>query len=107
GPGGTVWGANAMNGVINIITRSAAETQGGLVSMSGGSREFGRGLVQYGGTLGRAGAYRAFGNFFRTGNLVSSTGGQAADRWHMLHGGFRSDWTLSPRDGLTIQGDFL
>src|SRR5256886_17000846 len=74
GPGGTVWGANAMNGVINIITRSAVDTHGGLASIGAGSQLTGRGLVRYGGSIGQAGSYRAFGSFFRTGNLTASGG---------------------------------
>src|SRR5471032_1421674 len=65
GPGATVWGANAVNGVINIITKSSKDTQGGLVSVGGGSQVYGAGLVQYGGTAGQDGAYRAFGKIGR------------------------------------------
>src|SRR6202140_4622043 len=64
GPGGTVWGANAVNGVINIITKSAAETQGGLMVAGTGSEESAQGLVQYGGTAGSHGSYRVFGRYF-------------------------------------------
>ena len=114
GPGGTVWGANAMNGVINIITKNAKETQGGLLSASGGSGDAGEGLAQYGGKIGQKGAYRIFGKFFNIGDSLFQgsgsavpVGSQAADGWHMAHGGFRSDWDLSGRDTLTVQGDFL
>jgi len=107
GPGGTVWGANAMNGVINIITKSAKNTQGGLINAGVGSGENARGLVQYGGKIGQAGAYRAFGKYFNNGNSVFPNGTAAADGWHMLHGGFRSDWDLSSRDTMTVQGDLF
>jgi iron complex outermembrane receptor protein len=108
GPGGTVWGANAVNGVINIITKSAKDTQGAIVSAGAGSQGAARGLAQYGGEIGEAGTYRVFGDYLNQGNLTASDGrSAAADGWHMLHGGFRSDWTLSPNDSLTVQGDFL
>jgi len=107
GPGATVWGANAVNGVINIITKSAKETEGGLVSAGGGSREAAEGLVQYGEKIGNVGAYRVFGRYSNIGNSDSANGAQAADARSMSHAGFRSDWDLSPRDTLTVQGDFL
>jgi len=108
GPGGTVWGANAVNGVINIITKSANATLGAIASAGGGSQGAARGLAQYGGEIGQAGTYRVFGDYLNQGNLTASDGhSAAADGWHMLHGGFRSDWTLSPADSLTVQGDLL
>src|ERR1700733_10220391 len=107
GPGGTVWGANAVNGVINIITKSAAATQGGLISAGTGSEEHADTLAQYGGKIGQNGDYRVFGRYFNTANSVFPNGQQAADGWSGGHLGFRSDWTLSPRDTLTVQGDFL
>ena len=107
GPGGTVWGANAVNGVINIITKSAEDTRGGLVSASGGSQRFGQGLVQYGGTLGSKGAYRVFGDYSNIGNSPAPAGPPLIDGWHKSHGGFRSDWTLTPQDSMTVQGDLF
>jgi iron complex outermembrane receptor protein len=107
GPGGTVWGANAVNGVINIITKSAEATRGGLVMASAGSQESLQGLLQYGGTMGQKGAYRVFGSYGNVGNLPSPSGETVADGWHKFHSGFRSDWDLSPRDSLTVQGDLF
>lgn len=107
GPGGTVWGANAMNGVIDIITKSAKATQGGLVSADLGSTENAHGLLQYGGKIGQTGAYRAFGRYLNNGSSVFGNGTAAADGWHMSHGGFRSDWDLSSRDSMTVQGDLF
>src|ERR1039457_6126026 len=69
GPGATLWGANAVNGVINIITKSAKETQGGLLTAGGGTYEPGFGVAQYGGNLGQATSYRFFGNGFDYNSL--------------------------------------
>jgi iron complex outermembrane receptor protein len=107
GPGGTVWGANAVNGVINIITKSARTTQGGLVSVGGGTQDHADALVQYGGNVGSDGEYRVFGKYFDIANSVFPSGQQAADGWEGGHAGFRSDWNLAPHDTLTVQGDFI
>jgi len=105
GPGGTVWGTNAMNGVINIITKSSKNTQGGLVSAGTGSQETAQGLAQYGGSAGPKGTYRLFEKYFNISSSELADGTQAADGWNALRGGFRSDWDLSPRDSLTVEGE--
>ncbi|MDP9053540.1 MAG: TonB-dependent receptor [Acidobacteriota bacterium] len=108
GPGATVWGANAVNGVINIITKSARVTQGATLSAGGGSQGAAQGFAQYGGTVGKIGAYRLFGNYSNRGNLTASDGRTgAADGWHMSHAGMRTDWKITPKDSLTVQGDLL
>jgi iron complex outermembrane receptor protein len=106
GPGGTVWGANAVNGVINIITKSAGATQGVLVSARAGSELRPDGYIRYGGRAGSAGLFRVFGRGFQIAPSQSAVGREANDGWYLSHGGFRSDWDLSNRDGLTVQGDF-
>jgi iron complex outermembrane recepter protein len=105
GPGATVWGANAVNGVINIITKSAKETPGGLLTAGGGTYEPGFGVAQYGGNLGQATSYRFFGNGFDYNSLPSLSGQDGHDGFDLVHGGFRVDSTLSKQDSLTVQGD--
>jgi iron complex outermembrane receptor protein len=105
GPGGTVWGANAMNGVINIITKNSKATLGGLITASTGTEESAAGLIQYGGHIGSGGTYRAFGLYTNTESSVLPNGDNGADGWHNFHGGFHSDWDLSQSDSLTVQGD--
>ncbi len=106
GPGGTVWGANAMNGVINIITKSAENTSGGLLTGGGGTDLQGEGLLQYGGKAGASGNYRVFGRYSNQGNSDSADSDPAADGRRLAEGGFRSDWRLSARDVLTVEGDY-
>jgi iron complex outermembrane receptor protein len=105
GPGGTIWGANAVNGVINIITRRARDTQGGLMTAGAGSWRTADGLLQYGDKIGSEGTYRAFAKYFDVSSSVFPGGQQAYDAWHSWAAGFRSDWDLSPRDTLSVQAD--
>jgi iron complex outermembrane recepter protein len=105
GPGGTIWGANAVNGVINIITKRAAETKGGMVVAGGGNLDQGFGTVQYGGGLGKRTDYRIFTKYFNQNHLPAPGGAVGVDGWHVLRGGFRVDSRLSAKDSLMIQGD--
>jgi iron complex outermembrane receptor protein len=103
GPGATLWGANAVNGVINIITRKASETQDGSLRLGGGNLEQ-RGSVQYGGQAGSAVDYRAYVDSFHYGDDVTATGTNARDAWQKSQGGFRADW-MPAGDLVTLQGD--
>ena len=106
GPGATLWGANAVNGVINIITRSAASTQGGLLVGRAGDDERG-GAVRYGGSFGELGHWRAYAKgFTRDPVVVEATGKDAGDSWRQARAGFRADLTPSTRDAVTLQGDY-
>ena len=105
GPGATVWGANAVNGVINIITKRAADTQGGLLVASGGTQNLASGTAQYGGKIGSDASYRVFARYLDQKHLPDLEGESGADGWHLLHTGFRADARLSQKDSLTLQGD--
>src|SRR5580698_2176627 len=101
GPGGTIWGANAVNGVINIITKSSKETQGGLVSATAGSELKAAGTTRYGGKIGDNGTYRVYGEYFDEGASYHADADHF-DAWHMGQSGFRSDWDISKQDQLTV-----
>ncbi|MBI4600563.1 MAG: TonB-dependent receptor [Planctomycetes bacterium] len=105
GPGAALWGANAVNGVINIITKAAEDTQGGLVTGGGGSEDPFSGGLRYGGAIGERAHYRVYGKYANHDDFVYAGGGDAADEWDLLQGGFRLDWKAAPSDLLTIQGD--
>ena len=92
GPGATIWGPNAVNGVINIITKSAADTKGAMVSASGGTEDRTIDSVQYGGSMGKDGSYRVFGKGFQREPEYHADGDDF-DQWHQERGGFRMDWT--------------
>jgi len=105
GPGGSIWGANAVNGVINIISRKPSETQGALLVAGEGNVEQGFGTAQYGGRAGKSTDYRVYTKYLNQGQFPSPTGVGGADGWRMLHGGFRSDSVLSSKNTLMLQGD--
>jgi iron complex outermembrane receptor protein len=105
GPGASLWGANAVNGVINIITKSAKDTQGGLIVAGAGTEEQGFGAVRYGGKLGQDIDSRAYVKYFDRDSGVFSSGENGADQWDILRAGFRMDWQRSGPDALTLEGD--
>jgi iron complex outermembrane receptor protein len=92
GPGGTVWGANAMNGVINIVTKSALDTKGAMVDVTTGTFERHQAAVRYGGSLGGL-AYRVYSQWSDHGNSRDDTGASAGDHWNSLATGARADWS--------------
>jgi len=105
GPGGAIWGGNAVNGVVNIITKKAGETPGLLATGGAGNLEQGFGTAQYGGSLGSHADYRVYAkydNFFHQPDLNGQDGG---DGWNMYRSGFRLDSSLNPRDTMLLQGN--
>lgn len=105
GPGATMWGANAVNGVINIITRDAARTQGGLASVGAGSSERSFGSVRYGLRIGDHAHLRVYGRYFDRTALRAPDDTRAVDAWDMSRAGFRLDWKPGTRDDLMVTGD--
>jgi iron complex outermembrane receptor protein len=106
GPGGALWGANAVNGVINIITRSATATTGAFFEAGGGNEEQGFAALRYGGTFGNGIAARGYVKAMDRDSLKNMNGTDAVDSAQMAQGGFRLDWSASDVDRLTLQGDF-
>ena len=106
GPGGTLWGADAVNGVINITTKSAKDTQGLYMEAGGGTELHDFTGVRYGGTLASNVYFRIYGKYFDRGSELFTNGNSASDSWGMGQGGFRIDSEASPQNLLTLQGDF-
>src|SRR4051794_15383972 len=106
GPGATLWGANAVNGMINITTRSARDTQGWLFDGLAGSEEQ-IGSVRYGGKIDDRTYYRVYGKYRNVDDSVFSDGERAQDGWEATRGGFRIDRYASDHDTFTVQGDIF
>lgn len=106
GPGGTLWGANAVNGVINIVTKSAEDTQGGLVSIGGGNVQS-DGSVRYGWKSGENSWTRIYGKYNYGSNLEYSNGEPADDRRRLNQVGFKTDINISQSEKLTLQADAI
>ncbi|MEX0679303.1 MAG: TonB-dependent receptor plug domain-containing protein [Pirellulales bacterium] len=102
GPGTTAWGSNAVNGVINILTKKSSDTQGALIQSGGGNQEQDFNTVRYGGQSGDL-SWRAYGKQFDRNKGWSPRDIQ--DQWRQQRGGFRADWTPSDEDTVTLQGD--
>ena len=105
GPGATIWGANAVNGVINIINKNSADTQGGVLSAGGGNLLRGFGEVRQGGKIGASASYRVFGKYFNSAHFAALPGDTANDQWQSGRAGFRVDWKSSPRDALLLEAE--
>jgi iron complex outermembrane receptor protein len=106
GPGGTIWGTNAVNGVINIITKNSKDSQGALVSLGGGNVDQGNGAFRYGGSLGKDTNYRVYGTAFGRGPELHPDGDNF-DAWQVGQGGFQLDWNDQGRNTLSLQADIF
>lgn len=106
GPRAGVWGANAVNGIVNIITKAAKDTQGGLLAGGGGIQEKGFGAFRYGGAAGSKLFYRVYGKGFNRDEQFSPSG-ESHDAWSGGSGGFRMDWQPNDTNLVTFQGDYL
>ncbi|MDP2695622.1 MAG: TonB-dependent receptor [Gallionella sp.] len=104
GPGGALWGANAVSGIINIITSSAAATHGGMLSGGAGNYEH-QGMARFSGHLGETGHFRIYARDAAQGNFKQASGIEAHDRHDLRSAGFRTDWDMYGGDSLTVQGD--
>jgi iron complex outermembrane receptor protein len=103
GPGGTLYGANAVNGVVNVISRPAGETQGLLVNVVGGTVDSSA-SARWGGAVGDSGFYRVYAMGYERGDLLTASGDEADDGWSGAQAGFRGDWG-GERNRYTLQGD--
>ena len=103
GPGGTIWGPNAVDGVINIITKNTKDTQGAYSSVGGGNLEQGAANARYGGDNGKGFSWRIYGKAYTRGPEYHYDHDNFDD-WRGAQSGLRMDWT-SGRDSVTLQGD--
>ncbi|MBI3831764.1 MAG: TonB-dependent receptor [Planctomycetes bacterium] len=107
GPGATVWGANAVNGVVNIITKHSKDTQGVTAALSAGTQETTIDSVRYGGKIGAAATYRFFVKYSKAEELGLAGSGLAAhDGWSVARGGTRFDIKASRTDSVIVEGDY-
>ncbi len=106
GPGAALWGANAVNGVVNVMTKSAKDTQGWLTTAYGGTEYQPSLTARYGGQLSSNLFYRVYGKYFDQDGLVLTNGADAGDSWNSLQGGTRFDWEPSDENRVTLQGNY-
>jgi iron complex outermembrane receptor protein len=105
GPGATLWGSNAVNGVINIITRKVTETPGGEISISGGTSERYTAAARYAGVIRNGLGLRGYVNGIHEDVMETPDGNPIADGWGIVQGGFRADWSKGENHEFVLQGD--
>jgi iron complex outermembrane receptor protein len=105
GPGGTLWGANAVNGVINVVSKSARDTQGGYVFGSGGDVHLTMDGARYGGQIDKDTYYRVFGSYQLSDDFKQPNGQSAQDGWQSEAGGFRIDHYQGEATHMTWQAE--
>jgi iron complex outermembrane receptor protein len=105
GPGATLWGANAVNGVINIITKNSKDTQGGYIEAGGGSEDRAFSTIRYGGKISEDAYYRVYAKYVNRDETPFWGGAKGNDDWDMWRAGFRSDWAATEFNDFTFQGD--
>ena len=105
GPGGSLWGANAVHGVINVNTKSARDTQGWLLRVGGGTEERAFADLRFGGQGGDDLWYRIYTKVTATDGSVRLDGSDRPDDWHNVRPGFRVDWEPGPDDRVRVTGE--
>jgi len=105
GSGATLWGANAVNGVINVISKKARDTQGWQMTAGAGTEEQGFGSLRYGNKLGENADARAYIKYVERDHGVNNDHTNGVDDWDTVQGGFRLDWQPLQSDSFTLQGD--
>src|SRR5690606_21004206 len=100
-----IWGANAVNGVINIVSKNAGDTKGLFVEGIGGTELRGLGGIRYGGSINSEIDYRVYGKYVLRDGAVNTTGGDIESEWTLGQGGFRLDWKPAEINKFTLQGD--
>lgn len=104
GPGATLWGSNAVNGVINITTKKAQDTQGLLIETAAGTNTKLNAAARYGDTANNGASYRVFGKYVDYGDTINDSS-HSNDDWRLGHVGARTDWDVTAADSITVQGD--
>ena len=107
GPGATLWGANAVNGVINIITKNSKDTKGGILIAGTGNQEKVISGFRYGSSIGKDTNFRIYAKHSEKGEFKSVNGGDAGDYWRTVQSGFRMDSTPTTKDNFTFEGDIF